>query len=100
MSVKSNVRKLPTLSLHIPLSHRRFQNRAAAVFDMSIDCHDIETVCHIHRLPESIIVQDWKGSPEYLQAKLNFNDRKDIRKRFATIMKEIEHDHIQPTLGK
>jgi hypothetical protein len=101
MSNKSNVRKLPTLcSLHIPISHRRFQNRAAAVYDMSIDCHDIETICHIHRLSESIILQDWKGNFDYLQKKLNLNNRKDIQKRFLTIMKEIEHDNIQPTLGK
>jgi hypothetical protein len=101
MSIKSNVRKLPTLcSLHIPISHRRFQNRAAAVYDMSIDCHDIETICHIHRLSETIILQDWKGNFDYLQSKLNLNDRKDIKKRFLTIMKEIQHDNIQPTLGK
>ncbi|CAF1381354.1 unnamed protein product [Adineta steineri] len=100
MSIKTSVRKLPPhSSLHIPLSHRRFQNRAAAVYDMSIDCHDIETICHIHRLSESIIIQDWKGNFDYLKSKLNFNDRKDIKKRFLTIMKEIEHDHIQPTLA-
>jgi len=101
MSNKLNVRKLPILcSLHVPISHRRFQNRAAAVYDMSIDCHDIETVCHIHRLSESIILQDWKGNFDYLKTKLNLNNRKDIEKRFLTIMKEIEHDNIQPTLGK
>ncbi|UJR28471.1 hypothetical protein I4U23_009710 [Adineta vaga] len=99
MSLKTNIRKLPTLSLHIPLSHRRFQNRAAAVYDMSIDCHDIETICHIHRLSESIILQDWKGNMNYLQTKLNFNNQKDIRKRFLKIMKEIEEDNIQPTLA-
>jgi len=101
MSIKSNVRKLPILSsIHIPLSHRRFQNRAAAVYDMSIDCHDIETICHIHRLSESIILQDWKGNIDYLQTKLKLNNRTDIKKRFLTIMKEIQHDNIQPTLGK
>ncbi len=101
MSNKSNVRKLPTLcSLHIPISHRRFQNRAAAVYDMSIDCHDIETICHIHRLSESIILQDWKGNYDYLKTKLNLNHRKDIQQRFLTIMKEIQQDNIQPTLGK
>jgi hypothetical protein len=101
MSIKSNVRKLPTLSsIHIPISHRRFQNRAAAVYDMSIDCHDIETICHIHRLSESIILQDWKGNFDYLKTKLNLNDRKDIKKRFLIIMKEIEDENIQPTLGK
>jgi hypothetical protein len=102
MSNKYNVRKLSTLSssIHIPLSHRRFQNRAAAVYDMSINCHDIETICHIHRLSQSIILQDWKGNFDYLQTKLNFNNRKDIEKRFLTIMKEIQQDNIQPTLGK
>lgn len=101
MSNRSTVRKLPTLSsFHIPVSHRRFQNRAAAVYDMSIDCHDLETVCHIHRLPESILIQDWKGNFDYLQHKLNLTNRKDIEKRFGTIMKEINKDNIQPTLGK
>ena len=101
MSLKSTVRKLPILSsLHIPISHRRYQNRAAAVYDMSIDCHDIETICHIHRLSESIILQDWKGNFDYLKNKLNLTNQKDIKKRFLTIMKEIEDDNIQPTLGK
>lgn len=101
MSNKFNVRKLPVLSsIHIPISHRRFQNRAAAVYDMSIDCHDIETICHIHRLSESIILQDWKGNFDYLKTKLNLTNRKDIEKRFLTIMKEIQQDNIQPTLGK
>jgi hypothetical protein len=102
MSNKFNVRKLSTLcsSIHIPISHRRFQNRAAAVYDMSIDCYDIETICHIHRLSESIIIQDWKGNFNYLQTKLNLNNRKDIEKRFLTIMKEIQQDNIQPTLGR
>ena len=100
MSLKSNVRRLPTLSsLHIPVSHRRYQNRAAAVYDMSIDCHDMGTVCHIHRLSESIIVQDWKGNFDYLQSKLNLSNRKEIRKRFLKIIKEIQEDNIQPTLG-
>jgi hypothetical protein len=101
MSVKSNIRKLPILSsLHIPISHRRYQNRAAAVYDMSIDCHDIETICHVHRLSESIILQDWKGDFDYLQNRLNLNNRKDIQKRFLKIIKEIDEDNIQPPLGK
>lgn len=101
MSKKSHVRKLPVLSsVHIPLSHRRFQNRAAAVYDMSIDCHDIGTVCHIHRLSESVIIQDWKGDFNYLKIKLNFQNRQDIQRRFELIMKEIQEDNMQPTLGK
>ncbi|CAF2583588.1 unnamed protein product [Rotaria sp. Silwood2] len=80
MSIKSNVRKLPILSsLHIPISYRRYQNRAAAVYDISINCHDIETICHIHRLSKIIILQDWKGNFDYLQ--------------------NIEHNKIQPTLA-
>lgn len=101
MPLKSNVRRLPTLSsFHIPVSHRRYQNRAAAVYDMSIDCHDMETVCHIHRLSQSIIVQDWKGNFDYLQSKLNLSNRKDVRKRFLKILKEIQEDNIPPTLGR
>ncbi|CAM4786303.1 unnamed protein product [Rotaria magnacalcarata] len=80
MSIKSSVRKLPTLSsVHLPISYRRYQNRAAAVYDMSINCHDIDTVCHIHRLSETIILQDWKGNIDYL--------------------KNIEENNIQPTLA-
>ncbi|CAM2704611.1 unnamed protein product [Rotaria socialis] len=80
MSIKSTVRKLPTLSsVHMPISYRRYQNRAAAVYDMSINCHDIDTVCHIHRLSETIILQDWKGNIDYL--------------------KNIEENNIQPTLA-
>ncbi|CAF0757015.1 unnamed protein product [Rotaria sordida] len=80
MSINSNVRKLPILSSsHIPISYRRYQNRAAAVYDMSVNCYDIETICHIHRLSKIIILQDWKGNFDYLQ--------------------KIEHDNIQPTLA-
>lgn len=101
MSTKSTVRKLPMLSsFHIPISHRRYQNRAAAVYDISIDCHDIETICHIHRLSDTIVLQDWKGNFDYLQTKLNLKNRKDIEKQFQIIMKEIQQDNIQPTLGK
>jgi len=101
MSTKSTVRKLPMLSsFHIPISHRRYQNRAAAVYDISIDCHDIETICHIHRLSDTILLQDWKGNFDYLQTKLNLKNRKDIEKQFQIIMKEIQQDNIQPTLGK
>ncbi|CAF4181468.1 unnamed protein product [Rotaria sp. Silwood2] len=100
MSIKSNVRKLPILSsLHIPISYRRYQNRAAAVYDISINCHDIETICHIHRLSKIIILQDWKGNFDYLQSKLNLNNRNDIKQRFLKIMKDIEHNKIQPTLA-
>ena len=87
-------------SFHIPISHRRYQNRAAAVYDISIDCHDIETICHIHRLSDTILLQDWKGNFDYLQTKLNLKNRKDIEKQFQIIMKEIQQDNIQPTLGK
>ena len=101
MSLKSTVRKLPTLSsFHIPISHRRYQNRAAAVYDMTLDCHDIETVCHIHRLAASTVLQDWKGDRDYLQSKLNLANRPEIKKRFQRILKEVQHDNIQPTLGK
>ncbi|CAF3480109.1 unnamed protein product [Rotaria sordida] len=100
MSINSNVRKLPILSSsHIPISYRRYQNRAAAVYDMSVNCYDIETICHIHRLSKIIILQDWKGNFDYLQSKLNLNNRNDIKQRFLKIMKEIEHDNIQPTLA-
>lgn len=100
MSIKSNIRKLPThASVHIPFSYRRYQNRAAAVYDMSINCYDIDTICHIHRLSESIILQDWKGNYDYLTSKLNLNDRNDIKQRFLKIMQDIEQN-IQPTLSK
>ena len=101
MSLNSTVRKLPTLSsFHIPISHRRYQNRAAAVYDMTIDCHDIDTVCHIHRLSASTVLQDWKGDRDYLQGKLNLANRQEIKKRFQKILKEVQQDNIQPTLGK
>lgn len=101
MSLNSTVRKLPTLSsFHIPISHRRYQNRAAAVYDMTIDCHDIDTVCHIHRLSASTVLQDWKGDRDYLQGKLNLTNRQEIKKRFQKILKEVQQDNIQPTLGK
>ncbi|CAF1040090.1 unnamed protein product [Rotaria sp. Silwood1] len=101
MSIKSNIRKLPILSSssHIPISYQRYQNRAAAVYDMSINCHDIETICHIHRLSKIIILQDWKGNFDYLQNKLNLNNHNDIKQRFLNIMKDIEHNKIQPTLA-
>ncbi|CAF3354335.1 unnamed protein product [Rotaria socialis] len=100
MSIKSTVRKLPTLSsVHMPISYRRYQNRAAAVYDMSINCHDIDTVCHIHRLSETIILQDWKGNIDYLKSKLNLNNRNDIKNRFLKTMKDIEENNIQPTLA-
>ena len=101
MSSKSNVRRLPVISsFHIPISHRRYQNRAAAVYDMTIDCHDIETICHIHRLSQAVIQQDLNGNLEYLQSKLNLNNRQDIKKRFVKILKEIHEDNIQPALGR
>ncbi len=103
MSSKANVRKLTSLSAcngHIPPSHQRYQNRAAAVYDMSIDCHDIKTICHVHRLSEATILQDWKGNTEYLQSKMDLSDTKEIKRRFVSIMKEIEEDDLQPTLGK
>lgn len=100
MSLKSNVRRLPVISsFHIPISHRRYQNRAAAVYDMTIDCHDIETICHIHRLSQSVILQDLNGNLQYLQSKLNLNNRNEIKKRFVKILKEIENDNIHPALG-
>nr|ACI90400.1 hypothetical protein [Philodina roseola] len=100
MSLKANVRRLPVISsFHIPVSHRRFQNRAAAVYDMTIDCHDIETICHIHRLSQSVVLQDLNGNLEYLQSRLNLTNRNDIKKRFLKIIKEIQEDNIQPTLA-
>lgn len=100
MPSKGKVRRLPIISsFHIPVSHRRYQNRAAAVYDMSIDCHDIDTVCHIHRLSQAVVLRDWKGDINYLKTKMNLSNRKEIKRRFRRVLKEIQEDEIQPTLG-